>query len=112
MELVTVGEFPTDFQAELARSLLEANGIRACIAGGMPVYSADAVGFQGGLVQVAKADEDRALRILRKATHQEKEVPAGPTWQDRFGRIVGWLFVFVLPILLVFGILASALRWW
>ncbi|MBI3408618.1 MAG: DUF2007 domain-containing protein [Planctomycetes bacterium] len=104
MELITVRKYATAFDAELARRVLESHGIHAVISG-------DAIGFIGGVLQVAESDKDRAVELLENAVTHEKDAAVGPAWQESFCKIVFWSIA-ILVGLVAAGILISSVATW
>lgn len=68
MDLVTVGSYPTTAEAELAKNLLEAEGLKAYVEEGETggLFSITAP-FGETKVAVSSADAEQAREILREA---------------------------------------------
>jgi Putative prokaryotic signal transducing protein len=66
MELVTLATFPSDFEATLAKNILETNGVRATLAGGGYPILPEGLPYGTRLV-VAEEDRQRAAAILNEA---------------------------------------------
>ncbi len=71
-KLVTVGEFETGFEAELAKVRLEAEGIEAVVVGGELATNRGAVGPIAVELQVFEKDAQKAAQIIA-AIAQENE---------------------------------------
>ncbi len=63
-KLVTVGEFETGFEAELAKVRLEAEGIDAIVFGGELATNRGAVGPIAVELQVFEKDAQKAAQII------------------------------------------------
>lgn len=80
--LVTVGRFITPWEAHLARTRLEAEGIEACVAEERlpPVSFLTGAPLALNRLEVYEEDADRALEILNEETwadaEEEEELPA------------------------------------
>ena len=83
MELVSLEQFANDAEAELARGLLEANGISASIAGGVPCITPQGPVPSGAVLQVASTDLKRAAELLAKATKHRSESNADKIGDDK-----------------------------
>src|SRR5262245_52975053 len=81
MDLVTVTVFDNDAEAELARGLLEANGIHASFSGGVPTAPRGVP--IGTILQVAHKDLKRATEILSKANKPRGETFADREWREQ-----------------------------
>src|SRR3990172_2103817 len=79
-ELVTIAKFGSPQDAHLLRSVLEAEGIRACVVDDVTTtwlwYLGTALG--GAKLQVAKRDADRAKGALREAGSGETAIDSCP----------------------------------
>lgn len=64
-DLVTVASYPSSFTANLAKGLLESEGIEVYLAGDT-LGSEDKDPFAGVRVQTKLSEADRALKILRE----------------------------------------------
>ncbi len=69
-KLVTVGEFESGFEAELAKVRLEAEGIEAIVVGGELATNRGAVGPIAVELQVFEKDAEKAVQII-EAIEQE-----------------------------------------
>ncbi|MCM2315644.1 MAG: DUF2007 domain-containing protein [Thermoanaerobaculia bacterium] len=84
MELITVGNYPDLATAEVAASLLEAEGIGTLIPdenfAGLSWQMGSAI--QGIRVQVASEDAEAALSILREHAIESGDIPGGEPQGD------------------------------
>jgi hypothetical protein len=71
-KLVTVGEFESGFEAELAKVRLEAEGIEAIVVGGELVTHRGAVGPITVELQVFEKDAQKAAQIIAAIEQQSK----------------------------------------
>ena len=70
--LVTIGTFPTEFEAGLARNLLAANGVKSFCSGGVgnPLWD----GLPGGcILQIAESQHARAVEVLNPVKRSGRE---------------------------------------
>ena len=110
MELITVAEFATSADAEMARNFLEANGIPACVSGSIHGISTTKGLPLGSIVQVTEADRERALELLRNASKPHRTTPPSVTWQDTLLRTVFWGLAAAGIALLLIVIVAALLE--
>ena len=68
MKLVTVGEFPSESKATLAKNLLERCGIKAYLGGSVPQLPRMLP--SGCILQVREKDAERAAEILKGAQNK------------------------------------------
>ena len=71
-KLVTVGEFETGFEAELAKAQLEAEGIEAIVVGGELATNRGAVGPIAVELQVFEKDAQKAAQIIAAIEQKNK----------------------------------------
>jgi hypothetical protein len=111
MELIDVAVFDNDSEAELARGLLEANGIRAHFAGGMTSLPARAVPL-GTVLQVSKRDWKKASALLSQATKGRTISHADLEWNEQKKLIfrIRKLIIFLLLAMFGLAVLAVIIR--
>ncbi len=71
-KLVTVGEFETGFEAELAKAQLEAEDIEAIVFGGELATNRGAVGPIAVELQVFEKDAQKAAQIIAAIEQKNK----------------------------------------
>ncbi len=71
-KLVTVEEFETGFEAELAKVQLEEEGIEAIVVGGELAVNRGAVGPIAVELQVFEKDAQKAAQIIAAIVHENK----------------------------------------
>ena len=120
MDLVAVTVFDNDAEAELARGLLEANGIHASFSGGVASAPPElAIGRgvpMGTVLQVAHKDLKRATEILSKANKHRGETFADREWREQkktIYRIRRYIIYFLLALpfaMIAFALICQAFR--
>ncbi len=71
-KLVTVGEFETGFEAELAKVQLEAEGIEAIVVGGDLLAVMPAIGMIKVELQVFEKDAEKAAQIIEAIERENR----------------------------------------
>lgn len=110
MDLVTVAECQSEFDAKLVMNFLEANGIRTYLSGGRASPAAGlAAGVPyGAVIQVAETDAKRVAELLQERTDDRATAAdISKNWTDRVAKIIIWS-VLALPLIIALGALV---RW-
>ena len=112
MKLITLANFPSEFEATLARNILKANGVHATFAGRRPIIAWRGVPQGETVLVVEEKDLERAIHILREAKeqaepHGEWSYPEREKILSRFRRAYG----IALLVILGFAIVVLALVW-
>ncbi len=71
-KLVTIAEYETDFEAELAKVRLEAEGIEAIVVGGELAVHRGAIGPIEVELQVFEKDAQKAAQIIAAIEQENK----------------------------------------
>lgn len=84
-DIITIATFSTPYEAQLAKGLLEENGILACVADeytvGINWLYSNAVG--GVRLQVIESDAERALELLEMEREADSAATEAPGEQER-----------------------------
>jgi hypothetical protein len=108
MDLVTVTECQSQFDAQLVVNHLEANGVRAYISGGALSSTALTRGVPCGvLIQVAKSDADKVTKLLKERSDDSTKPGAAKNWAEKTQIGVAWFVVAVI----VLGLLVPLIGW-